>query len=82
MITGPCGTYNQDTAFQVLLRAAHYNMIGQQEMALLLTENFPALDPACVTAQGFDLFDYLMHRVRWQTLKFCACPLVLAKLNL
>jgi hypothetical protein len=60
---GPWEQGIRDTAFQVLLRAARNHLIGQEELALLLAENFSALDPSRISAQSLECFEYFMNRV-------------------
>ena len=63
LVAQPTSPYDHQLAFQLLLRIAHNGHIATADMAAILTECFPSLEPAAMTLKAFECFEYYLQKV-------------------
>lgn len=63
LVARPTITADPQLAFMLLVNSTPKNIIATQDMAAILTDSFPTLDPASMTKNAFDCFEWYLQKV-------------------
>ncbi len=63
LIARPCIKSDPQMAFSLLHASASKTFITTADMAALLTDSFPTLDPATIAHKAFECFEWFLQKV-------------------
>ncbi|BDA41234.1 probable ubiquitin carboxyl-terminal hydrolase FAF-X [Coccomyxa sp. Obi] len=66
LVARPTITADPQLAFMLLVNSTPKNIIATQDMAAILTDSFPTLDPASMTQSAFDCFEFYLQKVAFE----------------